>query len=88
MNNLLLSKLAGGLAVLPRHDADMPPHQTALQVMCGNVGIPTATVVMKGPDGIARRAAAIGTGPVDAAYKVWCQAHITASSAVFCCPIG
>jgi 2-isopropylmalate synthase len=40
-----------------------------LQVMCGNVGIPTATVTMKGPDGIARRAAAIGTGPVDAAYK-------------------
>lgn len=56
--------------------------------MCGNVGIPTATVVMKGPDGVARRAAAIGTGPVDAAYKVWCQAHITGSSAVLCCPIG
>lgn len=45
-------------------------NQPTLQVMCGNVGIPTATVVMKGPDGIARRAAAIGTGPVDAAYKV------------------
>lgn len=48
-----------------RHPPILP-----LQVMCGNVGIPTATVTMKGPDGIARRAAAIGTGPVDAAYKV------------------
>lgn len=39
--------------------------------MCGNIGIPTATVVLKGPDGLARTASAIGAGPVDAAYKVW-----------------
>lgn len=38
--------------------------------MCGNVGIPTAAVVLKGPDGIPRKAAAIGTGPVDAAFRV------------------
>ena len=50
------------------------PHATLLnpcpQVMCGNVGHPTATVVLKGPDGVARRAAALGTGPVDAVFKV------------------
>ena len=38
--------------------------------MCGMESLPTASVVLKGPDGVARRAAAIGTGPVDAAYKV------------------
>ncbi|KAL4440208.1 hypothetical protein ABPG75_003209 [Micractinium tetrahymenae] len=40
-----------------------------LQVMCGSIGTPTATVSLKGPDGIVRRAAGMGTGPVDAAYK-------------------
>ena len=34
------------------------------------MGVPTATVRMKGPDGISRVASNIGTGPVDAAYKV------------------
>lgn len=34
------------------------------------MGVPTATVIMKGPDGISRHASSIGTGPVDAAYKV------------------
>jgi len=32
-------------------------------------GIPTATVTMKGPDGVERYVAATGTGPVDAVYK-------------------
>jgi 2-isopropylmalate synthase len=41
----------------------------ALQVVCGSVGMPTATVRMAGPDGISRVASGIGTGPVDAAYK-------------------
>lgn len=33
------------------------------------MGLPTATVRMVGPDGIARTATGMGTGPVDAAYK-------------------
>ncbi|GAB4814561.1 hypothetical protein N2152v2_001607 [Parachlorella kessleri] len=40
-----------------------------LQVVCGSMGVPTATVIMRGPDGINRTASSIGTGPVDAAYK-------------------
>ena len=41
-----------------------------LQVVCGSMGVPTATVRMQGPDGISRAAAGMGSGPVDAAYKV------------------
>ncbi|PSC68493.1 2-isopropylmalate synthase isoform B [Micractinium conductrix] len=40
-----------------------------LQVVCGSMGVPTATVRMRGPDGISRVTSGIGTGPVDAAYK-------------------
>jgi 2-isopropylmalate synthase len=40
-----------------------------LQVVCGTMGLPTATVKMKGPDGMLRVTSAVGTGPVDAAYK-------------------
>jgi len=40
-----------------------------LQVACGTMGMPTATVRLKGPDGKVYTEAAIGTGPVDAAYK-------------------
>ncbi len=40
-----------------------------LQVACGTIGLPTATVRLKGPDGQLYVQAAIGTGPVDAAYK-------------------
>ena len=40
-----------------------------LQVACGTMGMPTATVRLKGPDGGLHLQAAIGTGPVDAAYK-------------------
>ena len=40
-----------------------------IQVMCGSAGLPTATVRIQGPDGVARVASNIGTGPVDAAYK-------------------
>lgn len=40
-----------------------------LQVVCGTMGMPTATVQMRGPDGIARVGVSVGTGPVDAAYK-------------------
>ncbi len=40
-----------------------------LQVACGTMGMPTATVRLRGPDGQLHLHAAIGTGPVDAAYK-------------------
>jgi len=40
-----------------------------LQVVAGTMGMPTATVRMKGPDGMMRVQSAVGTGPVDAAYK-------------------
>ena len=40
-----------------------------LQVTSGTVGMPTATIRLRGPDGIVHTIAAIGTGPVDATYK-------------------
>lgn len=40
-----------------------------LQVACGTMGLPTATVRLQGPDGMVHVEAAIGTGPVHAAYK-------------------
>lgn len=40
-----------------------------LQVMCGTMGMPTATVRLRGPDGGMHTQSAIGTGPVDAVYK-------------------
>jgi 2-isopropylmalate synthase len=40
-----------------------------MQVACGTIGMPTATVRLRGPDGVTHTAAAIGTGPVDATYK-------------------
>ena len=40
-----------------------------LQVSCGTMGLPTATVRLVGPDGKTHVHAAIGTGPVDAVYK-------------------
>lgn len=40
-----------------------------LQVSCGTLGMPTATVRLKGPDGKIHNQASLGSGPVDAAYK-------------------
>jgi 2-isopropylmalate synthase len=40
-----------------------------LQVGCGTLGMATATVRLRGPDGAVRVQASIGTGPVDATYK-------------------
>lgn len=40
-----------------------------LQVACGTMGLPTATVRLIGPNGEKYVKAAIGTGPVDAAFK-------------------
>jgi 2-isopropylmalate synthase len=44
-------------------------HLDGLQVACGTMGMPTATVRLLGPDQETYIEAAIGTGPVDAAYK-------------------
>ena len=40
-----------------------------LQVACGTMGMPTASVRLRDPDGNLHVNAAIGTGPVDAVYK-------------------
>ena len=40
-----------------------------LQVGCGTIGLPTATVRLRGPGDIVHVRAAVGTGPVDAAFK-------------------
>jgi 2-isopropylmalate synthase len=40
-----------------------------LQVACGTMGMPTATVRLRGPDGQLHLQAAIGTGPVDATFR-------------------
>ncbi|MBI4673700.1 MAG: 2-isopropylmalate synthase [Chloroflexi bacterium] len=40
-----------------------------MQVVCGTMGMPTATVRLRDPEGKLHTVAAIGTGPVDAVYK-------------------
>jgi len=40
-----------------------------LQVSCGTIGMPTATVKLKGPGGEVTVHAAVGAGPIDACYK-------------------
>jgi 2-isopropylmalate synthase len=40
-----------------------------VQVSCGSGLRPTSTVRLRGPDGVVREDAAIGTGPVDSVYK-------------------
>ncbi|MCO5196687.1 MAG: 2-isopropylmalate synthase [Anaerolineae bacterium] len=40
-----------------------------LQVTCGTINMPMASVRLQGPDGEQYTAATIGTGPVDACYK-------------------
>ncbi|MBT4533493.1 MAG: 2-isopropylmalate synthase [Chloroflexi bacterium] len=40
-----------------------------LQVSCGTMGLPTATVRLCGPDGDIHVQAAVGTGPVDATFS-------------------
>ena len=42
---------------------------TGIQVACGQMGMPTATIKMTGPDGAEQIVAALGTGPVDAVYQ-------------------
>ena len=59
------------LALVSDERGDAKPHFTldGLQVGCGTTGMPTATVRLRGPDGRLAVQAAIGTGPVDAAFK-------------------
>lgn len=40
-----------------------------LAIGCGTLGMSTATVRLRGPDGVLRVHASVGTGPVDATYK-------------------
>ena len=40
-----------------------------LQVVSGRSGMPTATVMLRGPDGTEQVRAAVGRGPVDATYR-------------------
>ncbi|MFC1903367.1 2-isopropylmalate synthase [Chloroflexota bacterium] len=44
-------------------------HLERIQVSCGDRGIPTASVVLLAPDGQTQADAALGAGPVDAAFK-------------------
>ena len=44
-------------------------HLDRIQISCGDRGIPTASVVLIAPDGQVLADAALGTGPVDAAFK-------------------
>ena len=59
------------LALVSDERGDAKPHFVldGLQVGCGTTGMPTATVRLRGPDGRLAVQAAIGTGPVDAAFK-------------------
>jgi 2-isopropylmalate synthase len=41
----------------------------SLQVSCGTLAMPTASVRLRGPDGKVYAQASMGTGPVDATYK-------------------
>jgi 2-isopropylmalate synthase len=49
------------------------PHEfftlDGLQVACGTMGLPTATIRLRDADGKIHVQASVGTGPVDAAYK-------------------
>jgi 2-isopropylmalate synthase len=44
-------------------------HLDGLQVTCGTMGMPTATVRLRGPDGKTHLHASMGSGPVDATYQ-------------------
>lgn len=51
------------------HQADAVYALEGLQITCGTMGMPTATVRLVGPEGSARVEAALGSGPVDACFK-------------------
>jgi 2-isopropylmalate synthase len=59
------------IALASSERAAAQPHFVldGLQVGCGTMGLPTATVRLRGPDEHVVVHAAVGTGPVDAAFK-------------------
>jgi 2-isopropylmalate synthase len=60
------------LEALVASEVHQPPQVWSLeglQVACGTMGLPTATVRLRGPGDVEVVQAAVGTGPVDAAYK-------------------
>jgi 2-isopropylmalate synthase len=60
------------LEALVTDELYQPPEVFALdglQVACGTIGMPTATVRLRGPDDRMHVHASTGTGPVDAAYN-------------------
>eukprot|EP00959_Pyramimonas_sp_CCMP1952_P086502 1809438-Pyramimonas_sp.AAC.1 len=56
------------LTRLTRLDRQIPSGSPFRQVVSGRT-MPTATVKLLGPDGMPKVYSAVGTGPVDAAYK-------------------
>lgn len=76
LRSLRPPRLCPAWSLPPRSHRARPPRvlphcssSPAVQVMCGSIGTPTATVTVRGPDGVARQAAAMGSGPVDATIK-------------------
>jgi 2-isopropylmalate synthase len=60
------------LEAIVKDEIQQPPELFRLemvQVSCGDNSKPTATVVLRNPDGEELTDAAVGTGPVDAVYK-------------------
>jgi 2-isopropylmalate synthase len=51
------------------YQADEIYSLAGLQVVCGTMGMPTATIRLRGPDGNEQMHAATGTGPVHAVYQ-------------------
>jgi 2-isopropylmalate synthase len=50
------------------HGPAEPFKLLGIQVTCGQIGMPTATIKLQGPDGTIHVDAGIGTGPIDATY--------------------
>jgi 2-isopropylmalate synthase len=62
----------GDLDALMGDESAAPPEYYSLdglQVTCGTIGLPTATVRLRGPGGALHVQAALGAGPVDACFK-------------------
>ena len=53
-----------------QHGPAEPYKLRGMQVTCGQIGMPTATIKLEGPDGQIHIDAGIGMGPVDAAFSV------------------
>jgi 2-isopropylmalate synthase len=67
-SRLVLGKHSGRHALQVRLE-ELGFNLEHLQVACGTMGMPTATVRLRDQDGNLHVLAAVGTGPVDAAFK-------------------